>query len=154
VLELKSRHALSNQYVATKSGTEIAWLRRSTWRGHAEIQIRGRTLNARARGVMKRRYVLSEGGKPFLELTQPSGWRNRVVFRLDGRDYEILNRPWYRSNQLLRWEGSDLGSIRLRGLLATRVEIDLPDSLPEEIQVFLGWFALMRRDEAAAASAA
>lgn len=95
-------------------------------------------------------FGLFDGDAAVVEVTQPSGWRPRLVFHFDERDFEILQKAWYSSTLLVKSGGLVVGSIRPSGLFAAGANVDLPDSLPLALRVFIGWIAMIRWDEAAA----
>ena len=76
------------------------------------------------------------------------------MFEAQGRQFEMMNRSWYSSALAVKSDGIPVGGIQARGFLTTRLFVDLPDTLPLHVQVFLAWIATVMREEAAAAASA
>lgn len=154
MLEVRKVNCLSNRHIVSQDGTEVAELVRSRWRSRAEFTIQGRTFQVRKQGVFRSTYALTENDSQLVEATRPSSWRSRLVFQVEGRAFEIRNRSLFSSALIVISGGKPLGSIHAKGFLTTRLLIDLPDTLPLHLRVFMAWIALVSRDEAAAAAGA
>lgn len=154
MLELRKKNLFSNEYVAEENGIVVAELSRSRWREQGEITVQGRSLKLKKQGVLRDTFAVFDGDTAIVEVAQPSVWRSRLVFQFAGRGFEICDKAWYSSTLLVKSGGSVVGSIRSRSLFAAGALVDLPDSIPLGLRVFIGWLAMIRWDEAAAAGAA
>ncbi len=155
MLELRKKSLFSNEYVAEENGNVVAELSRSRWREQGEIKVHGRSLKLKKQGVLRDTFAVFDGDTVIVEVAQPSSLRSRLTFQFDGRDFEIRDKAWYSSTLLVKSGGSVVGSVRSRGLFFARTIVELPDSLPLALRVFIGWIAIVRwaEDEAAAAGA-
>jgi hypothetical protein len=154
MLEVRKVHCLSNRHVVSQDGTDVVELVRSRWRSRAEFTFQGRTFQLRKQGLFRSTYALMEKDSLLVEATRPSSWRSRLVFHADGRDFEIRNRSVFSSALVVKSGEALVGSIIPKGVLTTRLLVDLPDTLPMHLRVFMAWVALVLRDEAAAAAGA
>lgn len=153
MLKVRKKNFLSNDYVAEESGVVVAELRRSRWRAQAEIAVQGRSLRLQKHGVLRDTFAVLDGDIPIIEVTQPTLWRSRLTFKFDGTEFQIMGKAWYSSRLLVKSGGAVVGSIRTRGLFVAGANVDLPDNLPLAVRVFVGWIAMIRWDEGAAAAA-
>ena len=153
MLELCKKGFFSNDYVARDHGYVVAELDRATWRQRAEITIQGKKLRMEKHGSFKDTFILFEGDTALVEVKQPKAMHSRLEFRWEGRDYAIRDRKWYRSEVVVESGGAEIGSVRFRGLFASTVNVELPDTMPVALRVFIGWIVIVRHDEHAAAAA-
>ncbi len=147
MLHLRKKSLFSNKYIAEEEGIAVAELSLSRWRSQAELTIQARGLKLTKQGILKDSFGLLDGNSVIVKVTQPSGWRPRFVFHFDERDFEIRHKAWYSSTLLVKSGESVVGSIHPRGLFATEANVDLPDSLPLALRVFIGWIAMIRWGE-------
>lgn len=154
MLELRKKKFFSNEYVAEENGAVVAELNLSVWRSQGELTIQGRSLKLKKRGALRDTFELLDGDTALIEVAQPSAWRSRLRFRYEQRDFEIVDKAWYSSTLLLKAGESVVGSISSRGLFAEGAKVDLPDSLPLALRVFVGWIAMIHWDDSATAGAA
>ena len=99
-------------------------------------------------------FTLFDEDAAILQVKQPRVLRHKLEFQYDGGDFEIRDKAWYSSTVLVESRGSRVGNVRRRGVFSTGATVDLPDSLPLAVRVFIGWIAMVRWDAAAAAVAA
>lgn len=154
MLEVRKVHCLSNRHVVSHNGNDVAEPVRSRWRSRGEFTFQGRTFQVRKQGLFRSTYALTENDSRLVQATRPSSWRSRLVFSSDGRDFEIRNQSLFSSALVVSAGGTPVGSIRAKGFLTTRLLVDLPDSLPMHLRIFMAWIALVVREEAAAAAGA
>lgn len=154
MLELRKKSFFSNDYIARDHGYVVAELDRATWRQRAEITIEGRKLRMEKHGTFKDTFVLFEGDNALVEVAQPKALRSRLEFRWEGRDYAIRERKWYRSEAVVESGAAEIGRVRFQGFFASAILVDLPDTMPVALRVFIGWISIVRHDERAAAAAA
>jgi hypothetical protein len=129
-------------------GVDLSW-----WRDRGELRIQNATYTARRqRGA----YVMESGGKVVASAFRPRWWRRDLIIEHANRSYTLRPRStWLREFQLL--DGTErIGSIAPQGFFFTRkANVDLPDSLPLVLQVFVMWLVVtLWKHEAAAASGA
>lgn len=153
MLHLRKKSLFSNEYIAEEEGIAVAELSRSWWRTQAELTVQEQGLWLTKQGVLKGTFGLFDGDAAIVKVTQPSGWRPRLVFQFDEREFEIRQKAWYSSTLLVKSNGSVVGSIRPKGLFATEANVDLPARFPLAIRVFIGWIAMICWDEAAMSGA-
>ena len=153
MIELKKRSLFSSEYVARDNGVVVGELSRSKWRDQGRFTVQGRDLKLKREGALKDTFTLFDGDAAILQVKQPRVLRHKLEFQYDGRDFAIRDKAWYSSTVLVESGGSLVGSVRKRGLFSTGATVDLPDSLPLAVRVFVGWIAMVRWDAAAAAVA-
>ena len=109
-------------------------------------------MTLRKSGVLRSCYTLSDGDSVVATAEEYGMWRRRLALRTGTGIQAIVHRKWYSSDLLVRAGDVDLGVVRKRGLFASGARIDLSESLPLHLRVFIGWIAMVRWRQAAAAA--
>lgn len=151
MLELKRKSSFSNDYIASENGIVVAELDRATWSQSATVEIKGKTYNFRKSGVLNNIYTLLDGSFELIEVEQPSAWQSKLVFHLNHQEYVLDTKNWFSSALQVEQDGDIIGDIDSSGLLSSTIEVDLPDSLPLPVRVFVGWIAILRAEATTAA---
>lgn len=154
MLYLRRERWFSNDYVVEEDGTIVANLSRSAWRNRGEITVAGRRLQVKRRGAFRDTFALYDGNEALLEIVQPAALRSKLVFAYEGRSFDVGNRAWYSSTQIVEAGGQIVGCVRSRGLFSGGAVADLPDDLPLAVRVFIAWIALVRWDDEVATAVA
>ena len=154
MIEIKKTGFLSNDYVAVRKRKNLAEFSRSFWSQKAEMAFDKRIFQLNQKGALKSVYTLIERDKTLLEILQPSALKTRLTFRMNNKDFEIVNKAWHSQSLLIKSNENEVGSVAGRGFLKTGAIVLLPDEFPVPVQVFIGWIAMVRWDDDANAAAA
>lgn len=150
MLELIRKSAFSNDFIVRENGIVVAELDRATWSQTATVEIQGKTYTFRKSGVLHNVYTLLDGSLEVIEVEQPSTWQSRLVFHLNQQEYVLDTKSWFNSGLKVEQDGNDIGDIHSAGILSSAMVVDLPDTLPLSVRVFVGWIAILRAEATAA----
>ena len=147
MLEIIRKSTFSNDFIAKENGVVVAELDRATWSQTASVEIEGNTYDFKKSGLMNDIYTLYYGGLKLLEVEQPSAWNSKLTFHLDQKEYVLDTKNWFSSALKVEQDGDVIGDIHSTGMLSSTIVVDLPDTLPLSIRVFVGWIAILRAEE-------
>ena len=152
MLEIIIKSTFSNDFIAKENGVVVAKLDLANWSQTASVEIEGATYDFKKTGLLNDIYTLYYGGLKLLEVEQPSAWNSKLIFHLDQKEYVLDTKNWFSSAIKVEQDGNVSGDIHSTGLLTSTIVVDLPDTLPLSIRVFVGWIAILRSEEMAAAA--
>lgn len=150
MLELIRKSSFSNDFIARENGIVVAELDRATWSQTATVEIQGKTYNFRKSGMLHNVYTLLDGSLEVIEVEQPSTWQSKLVFHLNQKEYVLDTKDWFSSALKVEQDGNAIGDIHSAGMLSSAIVVDLPDTLPLSVRVFVGWIAILRAEATAA----
>ena len=126
----------------------------SIWREKAQVELKDGTYLLYREGYFTGDFLIEHNGKLVGRATKPSALYNRFEIEVAGR-LLILRQLSIWNLRFALFDGDkQIGSIYPPSLLSRRANIDLPDSWPLPIRVFLFWlvFIIWKRQRQAAAS--
>jgi hypothetical protein len=129
----------------------------SCWREKGVLTVEGTDYRVYRDGVMAGDFILASDDKVLARAKKPSAFRS--AFIVDYADKQYTLRPtsvWGRAFALLDRDRV-VGTLCPRGLFTRRATIDLPQTMPLSIRVFIIWLALIiwkRESEAQSATSA
>lgn len=125
--------------VTDGSGSVAQSVDLSFWRDKGELRIQGDVYNARRK---RSSYVLESAAGELARAERPRRRLRELGIVHSGRQYTLrANSPFRR--QLLLLEGStQIGSISPEGLFTRTAEVELPQTLPLFLKVFIIWLAM------------
>lgn len=138
------------------AGATVAVIDLSNWRENATIEVAGRRYLARHRTWAKEFVLEDESGRAVATAEKPSAWRERFLFVLGERRYELARgSAWGGTFVVSRAGAGVVGSVRQKGWFSSEVYVELPEELPVEVQMLILWLTMVlrRRQEAASGSA-
>jgi len=150
VLELTRKSSFSNDFIARENGIVVAELDRATWSQTATVEIQGKTYGFKKTGVLHNVYTLMDGSLEVMEVEQPSAWQSKLVFHLSQKEYVLDTKSWFSSALKIEQDGDVIGDIHSAGMLGDTIVVDLPDTLPLSVRVFVGWIAILRIEQTTA----
>ncbi len=147
MLELIRKSTFSNDFIARENGIVVAELDRSLWSQNATVDILGKTYSFKRTGLMQNVYTLLDGNLEVIEVEQPSAWQSKLVFRLNQNEYVVDTKSWFSSALKVEQDGNVIGDVHSADIINGTIVVDLPDTLPLPVRVFVGWIALLRTEE-------
>lgn len=147
----------SSQYTVVRDGVATGALHFRALREAGLITVGDQRFEVRRERAGSGNWLLEgSGGVVVASAQKPSAWRSQIIVRASGQPIVVhLRRPstWRRSFEVLQSDRR-VGEIRRASIWRRRTEADLPDGLPEAVQVFCVWLVLLlfRREDSAAAS--
>ena len=149
MLEIIRKSTFSNDFIAKENGLLVAELDRATWSQTAIVEIEGKTYGFKRSGLVNDIYTLYNGSLKLLEVEQPSAWNSKLTFHLDQKEYALDTKNWFSSALKVEQDGDVIGDIHPASMLSSTIVVDLPDTLPLSIRVFVGWIAILRAEQKA-----
>lgn len=141
--------------ISAPAGQPAATLELASIRSSATWSLDGRQYRLfRERGG-ERALALEADGQPLATATRTSLWRRTFVVRADGNEWTLTMASAWKGRWELSGAAGVLGSIHQVGFWRRSALIDLPETLPIELRIFLAAIVLLfaRDDDAAGVTA-
>jgi hypothetical protein len=156
MLSVAPKHWFSWDFaVRDETGRPVAEVKLSSWRERGAIRIAGVEHEVTRHGAVRGAFVLERGGSVLMRAEPPRSFRSGFQIEHEGKPYALKGRsPWKRERALYAGDGL-IGTVVPEGLFSSRARVDLPDSLPLVLRLFVVWLTLLlwkRESDAAAAS--
>jgi hypothetical protein len=155
MLTAAPRNWFSWDYAVTSSHDHLADLDVSWWREKGTLTVEGQCYPVYRERLMSGRFVLESDGGVLASAEKPSAWRQRLLIEHAGRRYVLKRRSMFSRTFELHEGPTMVGSLSATGMLSRRMNIELPESLPLPVRVFVVWLTVVlwkRETEAAAAA--
>jgi hypothetical protein len=120
----------------------------SCWREKGVITVEGADYRVYREGLMSGDFILASDDTVMARATKPSAFRRTFIVEHAGRQYTLrATSALCRSFELLDHDRV-VGTLSPRGLFTRRAAIELPETLPLSVRVFIIWLAviLWKRD--------
>jgi len=151
MLKIQKGPMFSGRYDLLKMGQKVGTLRRGFWGREAICHLDTGSLRMEQSGFWISKYLLLNGNRELLR-AEVVPFSNRVGFTFENGYYELMPKGWFNGDFKIERGPHLIGSISAYGFFHRSAEVELPDSFPVMLQVFLGWTALCRWADAASAS--
>lgn len=122
---------------------------RSWWSDKGEITVQGVTYTARREGVMSGAFVLESTAGVVARALKPSAMRRSLIVEHAGRQYRLRAVSALRREFVLLDGSTRIGSLSPEAIFTRRAAVDLPQTLPLTVRVFIIWLTVMlwKRDQ-------
>jgi hypothetical protein len=138
------KQLLSWSYIVHDESRELARIELAWLRAAGTLVLAGKTYRLERRGLVSGTYALDEGDT-VLASARPSGFLLRTLEVDAGRDHYTLQPAGMWSRAFVLTKGKqELGTIRPMGLFSRQALVDVPESVPQTLQLFLLWLVLVR----------
>lgn len=148
MLTATPRHWFTWDY-AVSAGTEhLGDIDVSWWRERGMLTLGGQHYEVYRERPLGGDFILESEGTVLARAEKPSALRRRLVIHADGARYELRPRDLFTRTFDLHGESGIMGSLSASGVFSRRVKVDLPDTLPLPLRVFVVWLTvvLWKRD--------
>jgi len=133
----------SNTYAIRDGRREVTEVNVRWTREAGSFVLDGTTFEVGRAGWASGDFFLSRDGERLASADKASAFRRRFVIDVDGESFELAAASiWARTYELRRGTRR-VGSIRRTSLWANRADVDLPETLPMEVRVFITWLVLV-----------
>ena len=128
----------------------------SCWREKGVITVEGADYRVYREGLMTGDFILASDDKVLVRAKKPSAFRRAFIVEYAGKQYTL--RPtsaWGRAFALLDGDRV-VGMLSPRGIFTRRAAIELPETMPLSVRIFIIWLAVIiwkRESDAQAATA-
>jgi hypothetical protein len=154
MLTATPRHWFSWDYALATEHDHLADIDISCWREKGTLTIEGQQYAVYRERPMSGKFVLESGGAIVASAQKPSSLRRRLLIEHAGRHYELKPRDMFTRTYVLREGTAVVGTLSATGLFTRRMNVDLPETLPLPVRVFVVWLTVILWKRDAAASSA
>ena len=101
-------------------------------------------------------FVLESTAGVLARARKPSAWRRSLIVEHSGRQYTVRATSAFRREFVLLDGCTRIGSVSPEGIFTRRAAVDLPQTWPLPVRVFIIWLTVMlwKQDEGASSTAA
>lgn len=141
-----------NLAVAGGNG-HLADIAMSMWREKGSLTVAGQRYAVYRRRPMSGAFILESDSGTVATAEKPSVWSQRLLIEHAASRYELKRRSMFSRTFDLHAGSGVVGSISARNMFTRGMNIDLPESLPLPVRLFIVWLvAILWNREAAAAA--
>jgi hypothetical protein len=115
----------------------------SCWREKGVITVEGADYRVNREGLMSGDFVLASDDKVVARATKPSAFRRTFMVEHGGQQYTLRAQSALRRAFELLDGDTIVGTLSPRGLFTRRAAIDLPETMPLSLRVFIIWLAVI-----------
>lgn len=133
----------SNKFEFLEDGQSAGSIKIAGWGDKAEIYIPDLTLSGYRKGVVKPRYFLERDGQVIASAFKPSIWSNRLELQLGKQTCEMKRKSIFSTTFVVVSGGEQIGYVEREGWFTFRSIIELPQSWPLPLQIFVFWVVLV-----------
>jgi hypothetical protein len=146
---------LSWDFTVTERSQAVAAIDTSWWREKGVLTVQGVDYRVYREGVMGGDFILESAGSIMARAAKPSAFYRSFNIDHADRQYTLRAKSAFRRAFLLLEGDREIGSLSPEGIFTRRATVDLPETLPLPVKVFIIWLSviLWKRDAAAAAGA-
>lgn len=153
MLTAAPKGCFSWNYAVSSNDDHLADIDISAWREKGVLNVAGQRYPVYRERLMSGRFILESDGGIVAAAEKPSAWSHRLLIEHAGSRYELKPRGVFSQAFNLRAGADVVGSISPRSMFSRRMIIDLPESLPLPVRLFIAWLvAIMWNRDLAAAS--
>lgn len=142
MLELSPKTRLSWDFTVLRDGRPVAHLDLSGWHAREHLTVEGKPYRAYRDG-MSRHHVLESDGVIFAHADKHEDARRRYTVEHAGTRY-VLRGPRAMGRTFFLMDGSrKVGTVSRNGLFTHHARVDVPETLPLPVAVFLIWLVVI-----------
>lgn len=148
MLDAAPKHLFSWDYEVSAGNEPLADIDLSWWGEKATIRIAGQDFRVHRERTFSGRFLMESDGHVMATAEKPSALRRRMVIDYANASYDLAPRGLFTRTFDLHSGGAVIGSLSAKGLMTRKMKVDLPESLPLPLRVFVVWLTVMlwRRD--------
>lgn len=147
------RRLFSWDYAVALGNDHLADIDIARWRERGTLTIAGQRYGVYREQPLRGRFILDSNGSVLASAEKPSAFTRRLLIEHAGRRYELKPRSAISRTFYLHDGPEIMGSLAASNLLSRRMKVDLPETLPLPVRVFLMWLTVIlwkRESESAA----
>lgn len=154
MLTATPKYWFSWNYTVSRDDDRLADLDISWWREKGSLAVDGHRYSVYRERPMSGKFILESDGAIVASAWKPSSLKRRLLIEHAGKQYELKPRSMFTRTFDLREGSTVVGSLSARGFFSRRMNVDLPETLPLPVRMFVTWLTVLlwkRESEAAAA---
>lgn len=141
------RSWFSRDFVISRGGVEVAEVVAAWFRERAELRVAGEAFVFGRESFFGGTFALRHG-EDVLARAQKMFWRRGFVVEFAGRSLELKAIHFWGREYGVFENGRELGTVGPTGWFGREYAVELPESVPLPMQVFLFWLVIVLRRRA------
>jgi hypothetical protein len=154
MLTATPKHWFSWDYAISRNDDHLADINISWWREKGTLVVAGQRYGVYRQRPMSGSFVLEANGANLASAEKPSSFRRRLLIEYMGREYELKPRGMFTRTFELHAGSTVVGSLSATGVFSRRMKVDLPETLPLPVRIFVVWLTVILWKRDAEASSA
>lgn len=130
-------------FAVARNDAHLADIDLSWWREKGSLTIEGQRFSVYRERPRAGKFVLESNGAILATAEKPSALRRRLIVEHAGRQYELRPRNLFTRTYDLRDGTTVIGSLSAATFFGRRMHVDLPDTLPLPVRVFVTWLTVV-----------
>lgn len=133
----------------------VAEIDMSWWREKGLLKVEGVDYRVHREGLLSGEFILESAGSVIARAEKPSIIHRSFLIDHAGKQYTLRARCLFQRAFLLLEGDREIGSLSPESLFTRRATVDLPQTLPLPVKVFIVWLAMIlwKRDSDSAVGA-
>lgn len=153
MLSAMPRGWFSWDYAISRNSDHLADIDISWWRERGTLTVEGQHYSVYRELPLSGKFILEANGSILATAEKPSSLRRRLLIEdAAGRQFELKPRDMFSRTFQLHAGSTLIGSLSAKGIFSRGMNIDLPETLPLPVRVFVVWLTAILWKRAAAAS--
>ncbi len=132
----------SRDYEFIANGAVVAKIDLSIFRERGTLTIHGQDFEFGRESLWAGTFFLRRAGATVVTAKKPSVFRRELQVKFGGRAFSLVVASFFGRRFLLREGGREVGSVAPAHMFTRKAIVDLPESLPLEVQVFMAWLVI------------
>ena len=151
MLELVPKSWFSWDFAALEASQPVAEIDISWWREKGVLTVQGASYPVYREGLASGDFLLESAGSVLARAQKPSAFRRSFLVEHAGKQYTLRAKSAFRRAFILLDGSEEVGSVCPEGIFTRRSKVDLPESLPLPVKIFIVWLTviLWKRDSEA-----
>lgn len=152
MLNATPRHWFSWDYAVSGEKDHFADIDISWWREKGTLTVEGRHYGVYRERSLSGKFILESDGATVASAEKPSAIKRRLLIEHAGTQYALKPRGMFSRTFELHAGPTVVGSLSAKGVFSRGMNVDLPETLPLPVRVFVMWLTviLWKRDAEAA----
>jgi hypothetical protein len=153
MLTATPRGWFSWDYAVSRNSDHLADIDISWWREKGTLTVDGQHYGVYRERPLSGKFILESDGTIVASAEKPNSLRRRMLIETTaGKQYELKPRDMFTRTFELHAGSTVVGSLSAKGVFSRGMNVDLPETLPLPVRVFVMWLTviLWKRDAAAA----
>jgi hypothetical protein len=143
MLELVPKSWASWDFAALYGSQAVADIDTSCWREKGVLTIQGASYPVYREGWVSGDFILESAGAVLARARKPSAMRRTFLVEHAGKRYTLRTKSAFGRTFLLQDGSQQIGAISPEGIFTRRAKVDLPESMPLPVKIFILWLAVL-----------
>lgn len=106
-------------------------------REKASFSVRDRNIEIRKPSLVKSEFNLTLNGQALARASKLSVWKYDTLIQVSDQNFLLKRKHWFTRETEAYYSGRRIGSVKPGNLWNNKIEVDIPESIPIEIRIFM-----------------